>query len=428
MILLNGLLALGFAAIAIPIVVHILHKKQIQRQEWAAMRFIIDMFAVSRRRIILDQLILLLIRAGLVALVVLALTRPALQPNVEVDQIVRPGERMSAVVLIDNSFSSMFGREQQRLEAMKELAYTYIETLREGDEISIISVADGAVNSQAIISDPLYDLDAARQQIERLEASTQVSNIPEMLQAGIDQVQRHLNPAAEVMLITDGFEQGWQSQDRGRWDDIQDAFTMGDEDTLGTKKRPRLVIAHPTLPDEASFHNISVTDIQTSQSVVNHRHPTDIVVTLRQTGAGLSDLDTDATQIVVVLSIDQQVVDQQELEIAEWRQREVLFQHQFDRVGSHTVTVEIQGTRDHLSADDSRSYAVQVSDHVPVLFIEGQLEQRALAATIDSRLGAGGIECAALGFQQAMRCPQETTMMSLMLPRPFATAASHLQH
>ena len=207
------------------------------------MRFIIDMFAVSRRRIILDQLILLLIRAGLVALVVLALTRPALQPNVEVDQIVRPGERMSAVVLIDNSFSSMFGREQQQLEAMKELAYTYIDTLREGDEISIISVADGAVNSQAIISDPLCSLDAARQQIERLEASTQVSNIPEMLQAGIDQVQRHLNPAAEVMLITDGFEQGWQSQDRGRWDDIQDAFTMGDEDTLGTKKRPRLVIA-----------------------------------------------------------------------------------------------------------------------------------------------------------------------------------------
>ena len=69
-----------------------------------------------------------------------------------------------------------------------------------------------------------------------------------------------------------------------------------------------------------------------------------------------------------MLSIDQQVVDQQELEIAEWRQREVLFQHQFDRVGSHTVTVEIQGTRDHLSADDSRGYAVQVIDHVRFVY------------------------------------------------------------
>ena len=72
----SPLMLWGLAAGAIPIVIHLLHRRRFQTVPWAAMRFLLAATKKQSRRIKLEQLLLLLIRTLIILLVALALSRP----------------------------------------------------------------------------------------------------------------------------------------------------------------------------------------------------------------------------------------------------------------------------------------------------------------------------------------------------------------
>ena len=65
--ILYAILVGGVAAVAVPLAVHVLHKRRITQMDWGAMRFLIDMLARSKNKIRLEEILLLLIRMGIVA-------------------------------------------------------------------------------------------------------------------------------------------------------------------------------------------------------------------------------------------------------------------------------------------------------------------------------------------------------------------------
>ena len=72
---LNLALAGGLAAVSIPILVHIAHRRKITPVKWGAMQFL-ELGRRTRRRIRLEEWLLLLLRMGMIGLVALALARP----------------------------------------------------------------------------------------------------------------------------------------------------------------------------------------------------------------------------------------------------------------------------------------------------------------------------------------------------------------
>ena len=60
---LNPILFGGLFAVSAPVIIHLLHRRRIQQVDWGAMRFLLEMLAKRRRRLVLDQLLLLLVRA-----------------------------------------------------------------------------------------------------------------------------------------------------------------------------------------------------------------------------------------------------------------------------------------------------------------------------------------------------------------------------
>ena len=74
---LNPWLFGGLFAISAPIIIHLLHRRKIKQVDWGAMRFLLEMMAKRRRRIFLDELLLLLVRALIIACIALAMLRPA---------------------------------------------------------------------------------------------------------------------------------------------------------------------------------------------------------------------------------------------------------------------------------------------------------------------------------------------------------------
>src|SRR5437868_6167561 len=68
-------LVAGGALISSPIIIHLINRMRFKRLRWAAMEFLLKAQKRSRRRLIIEQLILLLLRCLLVALAALLVLR-----------------------------------------------------------------------------------------------------------------------------------------------------------------------------------------------------------------------------------------------------------------------------------------------------------------------------------------------------------------
>ena len=73
--LLPATMALGGAAVSVPVVIHLINRMRFRRIRWAAMEFLLRSQKRNRRRLIIEQLILLLLRIILVLLAGLLLAR-----------------------------------------------------------------------------------------------------------------------------------------------------------------------------------------------------------------------------------------------------------------------------------------------------------------------------------------------------------------
>src|SRR5215467_6688263 len=69
--LLNTVLLLGLAGLAIPIIVHLLHRRRYDVVDWGAMQFL-QISETTRRRLLLEEILLMLLRIGLLAVLLLA--------------------------------------------------------------------------------------------------------------------------------------------------------------------------------------------------------------------------------------------------------------------------------------------------------------------------------------------------------------------
>src|SRR3954466_3697862 len=66
---------LGLAVVAIPPLIHLLNRRRYDVVDWGAMQFL-RLSQTTRRRLLLEELVLMALRMGLIALVVLALAVP----------------------------------------------------------------------------------------------------------------------------------------------------------------------------------------------------------------------------------------------------------------------------------------------------------------------------------------------------------------
>ena len=111
---LSPLLIWGTLLGAIPIIIHLLNRRRFRRVEWAPMRYLKLTIRRNRRRIQIEQLLLLLVRIALPVLLFLLLARPVLNPTgleagswAGADEPGRPGRRLAEHGLRDRRSSGV---------------------------------------------------------------------------------------------------------------------------------------------------------------------------------------------------------------------------------------------------------------------------------------------------------------------------------
>src|SRR4249920_1772449 len=70
-----GFLIIAAALVSVPIIIHLINRMRFKRIRWAAMEFLLKAQKRTRRRLIIEQLILLMLRCLLIALVGLLVSK-----------------------------------------------------------------------------------------------------------------------------------------------------------------------------------------------------------------------------------------------------------------------------------------------------------------------------------------------------------------
>lgn len=151
-----GLAAAGLACVAIPIAVHLLMRRRRRPVMWGAMRFLIEAYRMRRRRLLLEQWLLLATRCLLVVLIALAVGRPL------VGALAGPatGGR-TLYILIDNSMTSAAADAdgatalQRHKQAARSLLTTLGGTDAGADRTALIAIGSP---TDEIIVPPSPDL------------------------------------------------------------------------------------------------------------------------------------------------------------------------------------------------------------------------------------------------------------------------------
>ena len=167
MTFLNPLLLFGVGAIAAPIIIHMLMNRRMKPVVWAAMRFLKVTLDRNRRKMNIEDILLLVLRCLILALLAFALARPSLREG----GIGVPGGDEAAIILLDNSGSmSTSDGTVSRFEKAQKAAGQILDGLPAGSRVAVWLVSDTVRES---VSEPARDLALARKSIREAKRTDQ---------------------------------------------------------------------------------------------------------------------------------------------------------------------------------------------------------------------------------------------------------------
>lgn len=204
---LNAPLLWGLALASIPLIIHLLFRRRFRQIDWAPMRYLKLTIQRNRRRIQLEQLLLLLLRTALLTLLVCIIARPVLNAA-GISRWMGGDTRTSQIVLLDDSLSmALVANGVSMFERAKEFARQAVADVGPHDRFTL------AVTSQAksplLREIDLSDRTSAQELLGRLQPTETFTSWASALAALDELVQASTYPTRAVTIITDLRRAGW---------------------------------------------------------------------------------------------------------------------------------------------------------------------------------------------------------------------------
>jgi hypothetical protein len=373
--LLNALMLLGLAALAIPPLIHLLSRRRYQVVDWGAMQFL-RVSETTRRRLFLEELLLMALRMGLLAVLVLAMAAPvAFSPL-----FARFGarENRDVVLVFDGSTSMGYAGSGEAVhEAAKKWAKAFVDRLAPGDSVAILQARQQVL---PVLAEPTHDLERVRDALEQLPPPRGSCNWPEAVQAAAEILQQSQRPVREIILLGDGHRAGW-ADEAGvrRWQLLAPQLSGGRKPP---EAAPRLwyVNLDPKRPDNPP--NWSLARLRRgSRAVITVGREATFRTAIQLRGDGASQ---PAHRFRLLVDGQPVPAFQPQTEGGPQNgQLALSFEHRFLTAGSHLLSVEVEPdppppdrpagypVKDYLPADNRRDFAVEVLPPLPVLLVEG---------------------------------------------------------
>ena len=349
---LNAIMLAGLAAAAVPVVVHLISKRKFDVVEWGAMQFL-ELGRRTRRRIRLEELLLLLLRMGLICLVATALARPWAKggPFSSLSQ----ANRRDVALVLDGSYS-MGWEERARTPHAEAIqwAHEFLETLNSGDTVMLL---DARERVRSVIDQPITDLSYVRSQLDGLPGPTGTSRLVDAATEAARLLTEGENLDRDLILLTDRQSLAWTPEDGRAWRQFDDLVKQ-------STVPPRVWAVDVANRRNAEPVNFSVERISLSRELTVPGFPMRFETTVRQSGGATTRRD-------VHFEVNGQRLQDKTVTVSLPPDGEanVTFTHRFPDVGSYVVSVSLDA--DHLPGDNQSDAAVVVTEGIPVLLVDG---------------------------------------------------------
>lgn len=356
----NPALLAGLGLAALPVLIHLLSRRRYRRVEWGAMRFVLDADRRNRRRVLMEQWLLLALRCLIVALLALVVARPFLQPGMLASILGARGQ-VERIILLDDSASTAFrsGLESdfQRLAAAAARLLRWLKDEAPADPVTLLltSAPDAPLLKHVRAASP--DLDAAVEKLAALapgDTRADPRRSIERLAADLAASGRHVQ--ADVYVLSDLQRSDWIAAPPDHasvFAPLQDAERIS----------PRLLLI---AADPGPRDNAAVTALAFDRPHTLAGFPAPAHAAFTNFGPhplrSLAPLVEADTAPLPVEPIDT---------LAPGESRRLPFEVSFPDEGYAQLTVSIPA-QDHFNKDDLRRTAVRVASALRVLLVNGQ--------------------------------------------------------
>ncbi|QDU74188.1 hypothetical protein Pan97_11930 [Bremerella volcania] len=338
----------GLAAVA-PILIHLWNRRRYRETDWAAMKFLLAAMKKNRRRIQVEQLLLLLVRCAILLFFAIALADISCTGGSGISGFGGPGSATHTVLVIDHSYSMAYGEQgQTRLDQAKELARRIVNEAGEGDGFTLLAMGRTA---KGIISEPAFDPNDVLRELDQIEIDPGVA----ALDLSLSEIEGTLRMAArdfprlrraQVCILTDYGDVTWK-----------EAASQTNEQLLGKIEELAVVktfdVGQPQTTNSAIIGATQLTPYLTPDQSARFR------VELSCDNA--SELPSQVVQMLV----DGRLVSQKVVPFVDNQVVSVEMNTVFSLPGTHAVEFRLD---DDLLATDNRRYiAVEVKPQLRIL-------------------------------------------------------------
>ena len=336
------LLLAGSLLIAVPVLLHLIMRRQPQRLEFPALQFIRQRQQANRRRLNLRHWLLLALRCALIAGLAFALARPTLKGS---GLQSKEGAPLAVALVIDNSLRMQYvHRNQTRQEVAIEFAQSLVSKLPEGTQAAVLDRSRGS-------SGFVDSLPTAEARLRGINPAGNVRPLRDIVRDAIQLVAEREEYRQEVFVFTDLSIADWDEQS-------QDSLNKLLQENADVKLYLVNIGAERT-------SNQALLPLELRQATIRSGEPLHIRVPIAVTGLSEAPL----LELYLLDSTGQPVKrGQQIVSPSEEGRGEAVFEIGGLSLGTHQGYVSLPAS-DPLGVDNTRYFTVEVQRPAEVLLL-----------------------------------------------------------
>jgi hypothetical protein len=351
---LNTAMLFGLLGVVLPVLAHLLSKKKYDIVRWGAMQFL-ELGRNTQRRVRLEELLLLSLRMGLLALLAIGMARPWISSGWFAQY--RSSEARDVVFVIDGSSSMGWeGKAATPHSAAMQWTHRFLEQLRSGDTVAILDARDVV---RPTLVPGSSDFRLVRNTLNEMPPPAGGADLLEATSQALRQLNSSGNLARDVIILTDLQARAWTVDDAQRLEFL-------DEQRRQPAIVPQIWVVDVSGQKAKTRENFSLERLQLSRQYTAPELPVRIQTKLRHHGGEA------AASRKIYLEVDGQRMANATLQstaVPPDGEFSVEFEHRFATPGVHLVSVVLD--RDNLPGDDRADAAVEVTQALPVLVVNG---------------------------------------------------------
>ena len=340
---------LGLIGVAVPIIIHLLYRKNRKETQWAAMELLRKALVMRSGQIKIEDFLVLALRCLAMLLIAAALLRPILNSGAS----KWLGEKhVGMVVAIDASLSMGHG-EHSRFEKALTEAEQVLSTAREGDPVTVVLLSR---NPEYIARAADYEPEKIKNLLSR--ETTKPSPYPLSLDSNVNllaELATELESGTrEVYLITDAQEDDWST------------LSGTSQESLRKMTNESRFFVLPVSTDGESEENLSISSLNYASGPLQSSGVTRFEAIVKNHGREV------ANGASIEFWVGGKRTRKQEVgQINPGDSRVIPYFVNFDNPGDLSLEARLMSNGDDLDADNGRFAVVNIKDSVRILCVNG---------------------------------------------------------